>query len=973
MASVSGGLSNNIGGLIGSNSGSVNNSFSIGTVTGDGVVGGLIGFDNGGSYTNSFWDSQTSGQPASDGGTGSPTVFMKKQITFCPSGDCDGDTTKFDFANNWGIVQDSSYPYLLAFNSNAPRAISGQADLSLGAGTTIYLLSDGVIIDTTLTAANATFSFTIPFSSITDGEHLLFYVGDNVDYQSNAVAFAPSDGGSITGVQLFQNDIRVHDTVATMTNSLFDTVKGIHTTTDILYGITGSNLVLGNVAHTDANLFTTSTTAYTVDGTITSFGSGTSVTFAGPTTLNASVTTTGAQNYASITMTNASTLTGSDINIAGNIVGGNNALIINNTGTSSAVTGVISDLASFEKDGTGTLSFDNANNYANTTTITDGTLTATNSTSFGTSNVIVGAGATLTMDGSSLAIANTISLGAGSTISDISSTGDNSLSGVITLTGANSIFNVTDSGTTLTVSNAMTDSTGSFGFSKTGSGNLVLSNNNTYDGGTTLTGGTIEANSATGTPFGTGTLTLNGGTLIAGDSLGVAITNVFDVTASSTIDGTNDITLSGTGTFSSGTLTVNNSGTTTLSNAITGSGNLTQLAGTVIMSGNNSYTGTTTLTAGSLEANNATNPFGTGALVLNGGTITASVDTTLGNSSYTIGAGNIVSIGGDSDITISNAGSIGTGGLLTNTSGGIITLSNVLSGDGALTQNGSGGVLVLSGANTSYTGAITLTDGALQAGNATNPFGTGALVLNGGTITASVDTTLGNSSYTIGAGNTVSIGGDSDITISNAGSIGTGGLLNITNTSGGIITLSNVLSGDGALTQNGSGGVLVLSGANTSYTGAITLTDGALQASNATNPFGTGALNLDGGTITASVNTTLGNSSYTIGAGNTVSIGGDSDITISNAGSIGTGGLLNITNTSGGIITLSNVLSGDGALTQNGSGGVLVLSGTNTSYTGAITLTDGALQADNAEQPIWYRRISPEWRHTHRFSRHHLG
>jgi len=59
-----------VGGLVGENEGAtVSNSYSNGSVTGDCCVGGLVGF-NLGIVRNSFWDTETSGQATSAGGTG---------------------------------------------------------------------------------------------------------------------------------------------------------------------------------------------------------------------------------------------------------------------------------------------------------------------------------------------------------------------------------------------------------------------------------------------------------------------------------------------------------------------------------------------------------------------------------------------------------------------------------------------------------------------------------------------------------------------------------------------------------------------------------------------------------------------------------------------------------------------------------------------------------------------------------------
>jgi len=72
-----------IGGLVGYSysSETITNCHSTGLVTGNTDVGGLLGYSEG-TITNCFWDTQTSGQAASDGGTGKTTAEMKTLITF---------------------------------------------------------------------------------------------------------------------------------------------------------------------------------------------------------------------------------------------------------------------------------------------------------------------------------------------------------------------------------------------------------------------------------------------------------------------------------------------------------------------------------------------------------------------------------------------------------------------------------------------------------------------------------------------------------------------------------------------------------------------------------------------------------------------------------------------------------------------------------------------------------------------------
>jgi hypothetical protein len=75
------------GGLIGYVGGLVENCYSAGSVSGQGVyVGGLIGGVAGGSVIDSFWDVNTSGQPEPWAGTGLTTAEMQDPNTFILAG-----------------------------------------------------------------------------------------------------------------------------------------------------------------------------------------------------------------------------------------------------------------------------------------------------------------------------------------------------------------------------------------------------------------------------------------------------------------------------------------------------------------------------------------------------------------------------------------------------------------------------------------------------------------------------------------------------------------------------------------------------------------------------------------------------------------------------------------------------------------------------------------------------------------------
>ncbi|MHC4244133.1 MAG: GLUG motif-containing protein [Planctomycetota bacterium] len=97
-----------VGGLVGQvEQGRVYKCYSVGSVSGNRDVGGFTGFIRVlGSVSRSYWDTETSGQQTSAGGTGKTTVQMKKMDTFLSTG--------WDFWNIWTICEDINYPALLS-------------------------------------------------------------------------------------------------------------------------------------------------------------------------------------------------------------------------------------------------------------------------------------------------------------------------------------------------------------------------------------------------------------------------------------------------------------------------------------------------------------------------------------------------------------------------------------------------------------------------------------------------------------------------------------------------------------------------------------------------------------------------------------------------------------------------------------------------------------------------------------------
>jgi len=116
----------NAGGLAGNNGGDVRYCYSTGEVFGAGkTVGGLIGarwYDV--AVGSSFWDTETSGQSTSAGGTGLVTDQMQTSSTFVGTGwDFVGETA--NGSNDiWFIIEGKDYPRL-RWENNIPVAIAG--------------------------------------------------------------------------------------------------------------------------------------------------------------------------------------------------------------------------------------------------------------------------------------------------------------------------------------------------------------------------------------------------------------------------------------------------------------------------------------------------------------------------------------------------------------------------------------------------------------------------------------------------------------------------------------------------------------------------------------------------------------------------------------------------------------------------------------------------------------------------------
>ena len=108
---------NYVGGLVGSTSActsarcAINCTYAAGPVSGAGSVGGLVGSGTG-TVTNSYWDTQTSGQAVSAGGAGKTTAEMMSGLATFSGWDYDNGSLT---GKAWRFYEGHTYPLLWDF------------------------------------------------------------------------------------------------------------------------------------------------------------------------------------------------------------------------------------------------------------------------------------------------------------------------------------------------------------------------------------------------------------------------------------------------------------------------------------------------------------------------------------------------------------------------------------------------------------------------------------------------------------------------------------------------------------------------------------------------------------------------------------------------------------------------------------------------------------------------------------------
>ncbi|WP_448091824.1 autotransporter outer membrane beta-barrel domain-containing protein [Pseudomonas lini] len=657
--------------------------------------------------------------------------------------DQDGTTvtnTSVDIAQNGTAVAVGHYGYNLTTSSNADGlyVAYGLSQLDLVAGQTLVLSGD----DGTTAGSEL---------------HALVTGSGNLTIAADAAITLNNSANSYTGVT----------TVSTGTLILGD---------DHVLGDSAS-LVVASGAIADINGTTQTVGALAVSGTVD---------LSGGTLATSSALGTG----------RLTTTAGASIDLAGG------TLTIANGGTTAA--GTLTGAGSFNLTG-GTLAIDGANaGLSATTTIGTNAIAVLNNT-LGLGSGAIADNGTLVFDGVSGTFANAVSGSGTVSLIDaaaIALSGDNSaFAGLFdiaigaTLTAslaqhlgtaaiADDGLLIVDTATDWTLANAIS---GSGAFIKAGSGTLAITANESYTGGTTITGGTLQ--------IGTGGTT---GSIVG------------DVT-------------------DNGTLAFNRSDVYTFAGTVSGTGNVTQIGpGTTVLTADNTYTGGTTIAAGTLQLGNGGTTGSIFGDVTDNGTLVFNRSDVYAFDGVISGSGNVIQLGSGTTVLTDISTYTGT----TTVTKGTLAVGDATTPSAALT--GGGATSVAYGATLGGYGSITgtvINDGTLAVANAISAFGgeaNGTFTLNGTLINnalaqiggSGIGNTLMVSNY-VGNNGTLALntylgadGSPSDRLAINGGTAtGTSNLL-----------ISNV-GGAGALTVGN--GILVVDALNGATTSASAFTLGS--------------------------------------------------------------------------------------------------------------------------------------------------
>lgn len=643
----------------------------------------------------------------------------------------------------------------------------------------------------------------------------------------------------------------------------------------------------------------------------------------------------------------------------------------------------LSGAYSLTKSGPGTVVLGGANTYTGTTTVSGGTLAIAASSALpglGTNGrVSVASGAALSLgngvtDAEIAAVVASTHLASGAILALNTSAGDRTLSDILGNTPQGNLI-----------------------LRKEGANTLTLSGANTFAGGLTVAAGTVRlgadgvlADAGAVTVAAGATLDLNG----RAETIGLL-----------TLNGS----LAGSGTLAS-SLAANTNGfiatvgtgvTTTFSAALAGEVNLRKEgAGTLVLSGANTYGSGTLIAGGWLEVSDIADTGSSNLGILGGAGTAPRISLVGGNLRYT-GSGSqsttralwIDSVAATVDVTqasatLTLAPSAGTRNqAFTKSGAGTLVLNGIVSG--AATLSVTGGKLALGAANT-QTGAITVASGATlevtsggrlaAAAHSAAIALDGTLLLNGASAQALSGSITGAGSITKGGTGTLTLGGSNSFASlsSSAGTLLAGsdtalGSGTVTLTGGRLAaqganarTLANalVIGADISLGDATNTGALTLTGTAALGSGTRTLTvdsqvtfagavtgDSLTKAGagtlilNAANTL-TGTVDIQAGTLVIGNAGALGSAAITLSAGSTLDLAG---LAAANTLTLAGGSLLN-GEAWAGSATLTGTVSAATLQSLGGTGQITIGTGTSADLAGvnrAIQLTGGTVTGLN--------------------------
>lgn len=464
------------------------------------------------------------------------------------------------------------------------------------------------------------------------------------------------------------------------------------------------------------------------------------------------------------------------------------------------------------KTNDGNVTIANPNNTSATIALNAGTVTLAQTGVLGTGNVSFGGGQ-LNFSGSTATWNRSLALNSPATIG------------------------VTDSGGTFTQSGVLS---GNSSLTKSGAGILTLLGANTYIGGTTISGGTLQigngtANVATNGSYAisSGALYLNNATAAAPAWASFSGTGTLRLNSAQPVNGSANWGTPALPAGFTGTLQLDKGRVDAAPAALGGAANVSIGNGAQFLAFNN------TTNSYSFPQNFSINGMGWGEGGLNFGALRVSTM----NATFT----GSITLTGDS------------GFLLQNAAGGVMTVSGDISGSHILSiynDRGTAAAITLSGAK-SYSGATTLSRGLLSVDSLANGGNPSSLGTSSSAAANLLLSTTGASTLRYTGGTAVT---DRDFTLTAASS----STIDVSSTGTTLTLTGGSANTTGALTKSGTG-TLALTGSN-EHTGTTTVSAGTLLVNGSTHASsalsvsasatlgGTGAV---GGTVTVNANGTL--------------------------------------------------------------------------------------------------------------------